>query len=593
MTNSFQPIQLFKNIENLGNTGHLKITANQVTWDFYFTEGLIRYGCHSLQSLETIQYYLLCLKQETCAQVIPTLAQKIPQNRQLIPTLLQHLSEQNHLSSDRISLLTTNLIKDALESCLWLRKGEYHWSNQQQTQPSDQIVLQQDPLLAISNLLDNLEMRMKTWQTFSDVITSPYQRLVCTNPSLIQQKIPSGTLNPTSLEKLVKLMQGKTLRQISLFLKQDELNVARLLFPYLQNNILQLKAPQPPLDKLPPIPPLTPTSASNQQKTNSQPLNNYQPTQGKSQKTYKIVCIDDSSTILDMIKAYLEGEQYEVFTVDNPTQSLPCLFKYKPDLILLDFSMPGINGNKLCRIIKASSFFKDIPIIMISGNSKMLTPENIQEAGATDYLAKPFTKEALQSMVNQYLSKNTKINLPLSKTKTDRDSSLIPNQQTHIPLSNDSTRKPIKITRTVQDIDSITQLPNRQCFEQYLSVVLKDAQKTQFSYSLMFLRIDNFTDIQATLGQTQGNKILQNVAKQIQSSVRANDIMARWSHNEFVILLNHINDQKIIKKIGKRILETIQPPTLLLEHQLTLNCIIDEEKNTTQKSEIIAALEVK
>ena len=58
----------------------------------------------------------------------------------------------------------------------------------------------------ISNLLDNLIIRMKTWQKFSDIITSPYQRLFCANPTLKQQKVPSGNLNPTALEKLVKLM---------------------------------------------------------------------------------------------------------------------------------------------------------------------------------------------------------------------------------------------------------------------------------------------------------------------------------------------------------------------------------------------------
>ncbi len=592
MTQAFQPIPLFETIARTAKTGHLQIKANQVTWDFYFIEGLIQYGHHSLQSPETIQHYLLRLNQERYAQLIPTLAQRIPENRPLILTLLQQLSERNSLTSDDLSSLTTNLIKDALESCLWLRNGELHWHNYDQTQLVHNIILKQDQLLVITNILDNLIMRMKTWETFSDVITSPYQRLVCDNPSLIQQKIPSGNLNPTSLERLVNLMQGKSLRQISLFLKQDELKVAQLLFPYLQNNILQLKAPERPLDKLPPMTLLTAISASNHQNTNSQPLNHYHSTQTPSQKTYKIVCIDDSPSILDMIKAYLEGDHYEVFTVDNPTQSLPCLFKYKPDLILLDFSMPGINGNKLCRIIKASSFFKNTPIIMISGNSKMLTPDNIQEAGATDYLAKPFTKEALQTIIHKYLSTNINSNQEPNYTITKRDSSLISTEQDQIPLLNAPNRKTITITRTSQDIDFITQLPNRQCFDQHLSVIIEDDKKTQSSCSLIVLKIDNFRDIQATLGQTRGNKILQNVAEQIQSSVRGNDVIARWSHDEFVMLFRHLDDQIILKTIGQRILNTIQMSPLLLQHQLTFTCIIHEEINKTQKSEITNSLEV-
>ena len=66
-----------------------------------------------------------------------------------------------------------------------------------------------------------------------------------------------------------------------------------------------------------------------------------------------------------MIKAYLEEAEYEVITIDNPTQSLTYLFKHKPDLVLIDFSMPGINGNKLCRIIKTSPLFKNTPLIRV------------------------------------------------------------------------------------------------------------------------------------------------------------------------------------------------------------------------------------
>ena len=217
----------------------------------------------------------------------------------------------------------------------------------------------------------------------------------------------------------------------------------------------------------------------------------------------------------------------------------------------------------------------------------------MKEAGATDYLAKPFTKEALQKIIHKYLSTNTNSNQQPNPTTTDRDSSLISTEQVQTILSNDPSRKPIKITRTSQDIDAITQLPNRQCFEQYLSAVLKDAQKTQSSCSLIFLKIDNFTDIQATLGQTRGNKILQNVAKQIQSSVRGNDVIARWSNHEFVILFTHMDDQRMLKKIGQRIVNTIQTSPLLLENQLTFTYIIHEEINKTKKSEIIPSVEVR
>jgi twitching motility two-component system response regulator PilG len=123
-----------------------------------------------------------------------------------------------------------------------------------------------------------------------------------------------------------------------------------------------------------------------------------------NQNIYKIAYIDDSLLMLNMIKDYLETEKYQAFTVKDPMKCLPCLFDSKPDLILMNFLMPGINGNRLYQILKKSSAFEPTPIIMVSGNSNMLY-EDIRACGASDYLCKPFTRESLLAMVEKYLCK--------------------------------------------------------------------------------------------------------------------------------------------------------------------------------------------
>jgi two-component system, chemotaxis family, response regulator PixG len=186
-------------------------------------------------------------------------------------------------------------------------------------------------------------------------------------------------------------------------LKQDDLKVAQLLSPYIKHKILQLHLPKSPLDRLPQIPSFQPKpqlSAANLSSANPTPPI----TSGKpDRKLYKIACIDDSRTMLDTIEAYLGTEKYEIITIENPMISLPYLFESQPDLILMDISMPGINGNRLCRILKKSPVFQHVPIIFVSGNTKILTQETIQSAGATDYLAKPFSSESLRAIAEKYL----------------------------------------------------------------------------------------------------------------------------------------------------------------------------------------------
>lgn len=120
-------------------------------------------------------------------------------------------------------------------------------------------------------------------------------------------------------------------------------------------------------------------------------------------KVYKIVSIDDSPAMLDVIRNYLGTEKYEVCTLENAMLSLGPIFDMKPDLILMDFSMPKINGNKLCRILRKSHLLAKTPIIMVSGSLKMNDQQKLQDSGITDYLAKPFTRENLLNIVEKYL----------------------------------------------------------------------------------------------------------------------------------------------------------------------------------------------
>ncbi len=150
MNTPFQPIQLLQNASDQGKTGHLKITANQVTWDFYFVEGMLEDATHSLQSLTTIQHYLLLHNQTAIAKVLPSLAKNVPANDPLIPAIFKQLKEQKYLTGDEWFMVTTDLIKDALESYLWLKQAHHHWQHQQQDQSTQRTPSNENHLLAVS-----------------------------------------------------------------------------------------------------------------------------------------------------------------------------------------------------------------------------------------------------------------------------------------------------------------------------------------------------------------------------------------------------------------------------------------------------------
>ncbi len=122
-----------------------------------------------------------------------------------------------------------------------------------------------------------------------------------------------------------------------------------------------------------------------------------------AQSRYLIVCIDDSQAMLEKIESYLDPEHFELKTIIDPVASVSKICSIRPDLVLMDVSMPSINGNSLCQILKRSYMFKDVPIIMISSNASPLNKATAQSAGATDYLEKPFSKMQLMKVLETYL----------------------------------------------------------------------------------------------------------------------------------------------------------------------------------------------
>ena len=122
-------------------------------------------------------------------------------------------------------------------------------------------------------------------------------------------------------------------------------------------------------------------------------------------KTWKIVCIDDSPTILSEIARFLDGNKFKITAVDDPVQAVSKIFNINPDLILLDITMPKINGYKLCGLLRSSGKCDNTPIIMVTGNTGLIDKARAKLAGATDYFTKPFTKEGLNQIVAKYLPK--------------------------------------------------------------------------------------------------------------------------------------------------------------------------------------------
>ena len=120
-----------------------------------------------------------------------------------------------------------------------------------------------------------------------------------------------------------------------------------------------------------------------------------------------ILVVEDEEDIRELIKYNLEREGFEVSLVGTGEEALPAAAQQKPDLILLDLMLPGMNGIDVCRSLKAESELADIPILIVSARGEETDVVTGLELGADDYLTKPFSPRVLVARARAVLRRKS------------------------------------------------------------------------------------------------------------------------------------------------------------------------------------------
>ncbi len=120
--------------------------------------------------------------------------------------------------------------------------------------------------------------------------------------------------------------------------------------------------------------------------------------------TSKILLVDDDRKMLEVMRRYLENHDFSVIFTDNGSEALMLARDSRPDLIVADVELPGLDGLSLCKALKESPDTAHVPVIIISGGRT--GDDDIVEGydkGADDYLTKPFAFPVLTAKINAVL----------------------------------------------------------------------------------------------------------------------------------------------------------------------------------------------
>jgi diguanylate cyclase (GGDEF)-like protein len=221
---------------------------------------------------------------------------------------------------------------------------------------------------------------------------------------------------------------------------------------------------------------------------------------------YEILIVDDNPQNLKVLGAVLMEAGYAIHIAQSGEQALKSLETLKPDLILLDIMMPGMDGYEVCRAIKSDPLTERIPVIFLTAKIEEEDVVKGFETGAVDYVTKPFSSAILLARV-----------------------------RTHVRLSLHE-----RLLFEQANIDPLSLLPNRRRFESVLETQWRIALRGNLPLALILLDLDLFKSFQDALGSNLSDDLIRQISLILENAVTASGhFVAHYGGEEFAILLTN------------------------------------------------------
>ncbi|MCB0366505.1 MAG: diguanylate cyclase [Bdellovibrionaceae bacterium] len=225
----------------------------------------------------------------------------------------------------------------------------------------------------------------------------------------------------------------------------------------------------------------------------------------------RILVVDDDPASAKLVRVALECEGYQVLVAGSGKEAIREMSDWNPHLVLLDVSMPGLNGLDTLKYLRARNHY--VSTIFVSGRSDTDDVVRGLDAGADDYVCKPFDAKEL-----------------LGRVRT----------QLRIKQLNDSLKAANKKLKSLVDKDDLTGLFNMRSLYEKLDNELNRARRFGRCVSVLMMDMDHFKSVNDSHDHLFGSFVLQEVGKIIRNNIRSVDFAARYGGDEFLIVLTEI-----------------------------------------------------
>jgi len=228
----------------------------------------------------------------------------------------------------------------------------------------------------------------------------------------------------------------------------------------------------------------------------------------------RVLIVDDDADAAHVVATLLRSAGMLVTIQVDSTLILDALEKSRPDLLLLDLSMPTVTGLDICRVLRQAPSWKDLAIVFLSGRADLRTRLQAFQAGADDFMEKCGPPEEIVARIRRAVDRATSFNEAFGK-------------------------------------DGLTGLWLRTRFMEELSRRIREARRHERPLTLVLLDLDHFKAVNDTYGHLAGDHLLIGVAARLRRCFRSDDVLARWGGDEFMLALPGQTPENAASVLGR------------------------------------------
>lgn len=314
----------------------------------------------------------------------PTIARKVLKLQALQPShiweyqvLIRLLAQKRIERPQAAALIEANIVEVLVD----LLRHFNNVAHPHQQTGGEYMIEQPIIIPSISELLSKAKQQVDLWNEAQLGNYSPDSAPVLQNSDALAAKVSAKTYRV-----LVHLLKGQaSLRELTRILPQDLVQLSQMLSVYEQQNIIRFVL-------IPDFPAPWPKPL---QRTSAKP----------AVQLPLICCVDDNPLVGRSLGQIVQKQGYRYRYVQDSVKALQEIIEHKPALIFVDLVMPVISGYELCSQIRRIAQFKDIPLIIVTGNDGVVDRVRSKIAGSTEFITKPVDEAKVAATLKRYVGK--------------------------------------------------------------------------------------------------------------------------------------------------------------------------------------------